>query len=643
MLGLATDAISIPLARLNQASRTYERFRAVWGTMNINGVEVHAPGLPFYFNDTFVIGTAMKRFLLALGISEEEFTAQKIDDDVEVMIFKLNPLYVWDGSTRPGGTPETPDAPYDGVTLEQIRDAINNSMTIGDELVVTVAYGGDTKRYVEQHSIEWTATGTDVVSGPFNSSEVRAVLHSQPWFYFANIRDDGDIDSTVQWQTINQGTNDVPLDRIEGAGVNRVLSNAPVCDVACDKSVWGIFALMEDTQVFEPIGTVYGDRISTVDMGLEGQALRYEYKLKYRFKGCTLTSKIVNELYARYHQVMLANSELGNSKLAQDKANGAIDTKYKKAMVDLKGSNVTNSLYYGGLLRADAASKMKRTDFLAMLAKNLDTDYTIKAADSSEKIMAIVIVIIAVVITVLSYGALSEVGYGMAAAAAGALSAGGLALTLGSMLLANFGGMSAQGLVNRIGTLAEYFGYASMIAGIFAIVQGAWQQASGKLAAEQAAKESAMQASEGVVVSAVEEVSTAQILGQMAIDAVNNVVSSVTGFVDNFVNSATNLGSMQLTDVVSMVRKGIDMASTAMKMYQDKEAKALNAEYEALDAEKRQYEADSSNAMRDPLAVLTYVQDYCSAYDGITALRVSTDNKIGQGTFNAWNAERAAI
>ena len=641
MLGLVTDALSLPLARFNSFSALYQRFDKVWpkttlyesvlqpdGTYEQIPIQVYQGQLTFYQGGQYVYSDRMKKFIQALGMRWDEFTSQSMDSEIERVYFTLPARYKWDGSVRPGGTPELPDTDEDELTKAQIVEAMNAGLKTGDVIEVTVAYGGATHRYIQDHYLGWIATGLEVQSSALNSPVIRDILNSDPWFYFANIRDDGTIDKTVQWQTIKDGENDIPTN---DGGVNRVLSNAPVCDVASTVSEWGIFALMKDTRTFEPIGDIYDERISTVHVSdEEGEALQYSYKQKYKYTEVNEESTIVEELYARWQQVKIAmdsSEPVKATRSVTSSNNVQIDTKAKKTIIGLayqQLANKTNSLYFNGYLRVDAAAKMKRADFANMLSKNLDTGYDVEEADWWEKALAVVIVIVAVVVGFLVGGPVGA-SQGFAAGAAAGLSAAAVTLTLGSMMLANIGGLSSTGLVKKIGNIAEIVGYAAMIAGITAALQGAWNAARDQLVKE-----------------GVKEATTSQVLGKMISMAVDSAVSSVKNAITSAMNPAEKLASMSMTEVMSAINSAVKTVGQALEMYQDKEKRELEAEYAAMEKEKEEYE-NASNILKDPLGVLTTVQAQTSAYDAIDALRIATDNKIGLGTFNKWNAERKFI
>ena len=142
------------------------------------------------------------------------------------------------------------------------------------------------------------------------------------------------------------------------------------------------------------------------------------------------------------------------------------DTIFKRVLQNDLILPGTNSLYYGGYLRVDSANNMKRKHFSEMVFKTLKTDYDVEEAEWWEKALAIVIVIISVF-----------VGFIVTVFTGGNYAAGFLAmqlvLTVGMTVLAQFGGLSAQSLVKKIGAFAQIVGYAAIVAGLFNIYQAA--------------------------------------------------------------------------------------------------------------------------------------------------------------------------
>lgn len=604
------DALSLPLARLNSQSRLYQRFHNVWPKTSINGIEVYAKKLIFWEDGSYVESARMKKFVQALGMTWEQFTKEKMDSDLEEVFFKLKPRYTWDGSTRPGGTPEDPDEDDEAPTKEQIVEAINSKLKTGDEIVVTVSYGGSTHRYLAEHYMGWIPTGYGIEVQPLNSPVIRQILHSEPWFYFANIRDDGDIDQTVPWQTIKNGdVGDMPLD---DHAVSRTLSGAPICDVASTISEWGIFALMGDTRTFEPIGDIFDEVLKPVST-LDGEALEYRYSQKYKFTEVDVESTIVEELYYRYFQIKEAHDSIYN---------GGMDTKAKATIASLVNDTRTNNLYYNGLLRVDAVAKMKRADFAEMLSKNLTTDYNVKEASTFEKVMAVVLVIVVIVIAWYAGGAVAG-GWASLGGAGAGLATASLGLSIVSMIMSTMG-MSAAGLSKRIGMMAEYVGIAAMVVGIWSSLTTAWSKAT---TAANAA-------------SATGTATTTQIAAKMVEQAVQSAVDSVTSAITNAMNS---VGSFSLTDVVGAIFNNIDTLSKGVKAYYAEEQQKLQEEYKELQKEVEEYE-NQSNVFKDPLGAIYYIQNELAVTTELERFdRKYKDSVFGTRTLDKWWAERSSM
>lgn len=119
------------------------------------------------------------------------------------------------------------------------------------------------------------------------------------------------------------------------------------------------------------------------------------------------------------------------------------------------------------------------------------------------------VVVLAIVVTVMSWGT-------GAPAMATALAYGGTILSMGVLALSYFGGLSAQGLAKAIGAFAQIIGYVTIVLGVYAAIQNA-----GKILAEEVAKEAGLNAGTEAFTMFVKE----EMLQQTLLDQITALVT----------------------------------------------------------------------------------------------------------------------
>lgn len=181
-------------------------------------------------------------------------------------------------------------------------------------------------------------------------------------------------------------------------------------------------------------------------------------------------------------------------------------------------------------LNVAAISELKPKEFQKVFTSLVKFDYAVheKKGHWYDAVVSIIIVIVAVVVAVWSYGT----GYGLIAAA-GALSAGALALSGWAMYLAKNGG--SAGAISTTMNMANILGIASMVVGITAIYQ-AWQKAATeemlKKAVEKAVEEGSAEAME-----------TASVAYAGAVQSGSAVAGSTSSLLQQGIGSAAQIAS----------------------------------------------------------------------------------------------------
>jgi len=483
-----------------------------------------------------------------------------------------------------------PTKGLDKPTRDQIANEINNVFEVGDTIEIEVSYGGGLKRYISTHELSWVATGVEVVSDGFNAYEVRSKLLSEPWYYLANSRHKPYKYDNYQAQTYNSGRNNELATEIKRPSNRRI----PVADVALkvdnkdgsDESsrknhsnyLIGLMAFMGDGNEFVPfdygqgvyytnpkvstVNTNYMDRgameeacpdnqVPTHLLNCDGEILEYRFTVKFTYeKKVTASSKVVNEIYDWiqdfYEDTTKIPAEIDsdtNIHNYNDKlVTSTVDTDFKKAMYrlieDTQPSSfyeTTNSLYYGGHLRVDAVSNMKRKDFARLVATKLSTDYSLDQphgwAKLRSKIILVVVIIIAIYVSIQSGGTAAKAGATMIEIAAVALGSAAITLSIGLLI----GGLT--GLMNKtdmkiLGRVSMVVGIAAMVTGIYAAYQKASEQLTEEMAKE-VGQESAKPAFSDVAVQMVKNAFTgpdSNVMGKvkMATDQVTKTLNEDT-------------------------------------------------------------------------------------------------------------------
>jgi hypothetical protein len=640
------DSSVIPRSILNLKIATYKNFDAYWGKhiINVGGKDIRVYNdKRFYYRKGFIVDTVSRKFIKSLGLNWEDFTSQKIDNEVESMWFYLKGGYKWDGAVAYSGFDKVnPTKPALRPAVQNIIDDFNNSFEIGEKVKCTVSYGGDLKRYISDHELLWTTTGVSVEAGSLNKEHIRSVLHSNPWYYFVNSRHLPYIKDSNPFQLYDGGNVSVPLTTYKPSA--RTL---PTVDVYGENNVLSIFALLGDVGVFKPILDDDGD-IKIIDENEttyhtdDGEAIRYTYTIEYEFRGVSRNSQLIKDIdswFSVYNQNIqdIKYKPTDPDKYREEMITSTIDTKFKKVMssmmepdiqyyLDGKGEDelyVYESQEYNGFdrtynppkayLKVDTVAKMKKHDFVDLLGNQLKTDYAVEKASWFERLLAVIIIVIAVVVAVV----ICTTGVGCAASPAliaSALGGATVALTVGSLILSEIGGLSANGLVKVIGKFAQITGILSMVVGIYAAFNAMWQKAAEEVAKE-VGKETA-------------EVTVKEALSQIASSALDSIKSTFTDFANKSV-----------MDVVSSIGDVLKVATKGYDYYLDNEKKKLQREYDELKAEEEAFNEEVLNrdSMSAP-AVYYITHERLSTPDMLQDLAIELELASGgDASYTRWN------
>lgn len=637
---LYRDGLIVPRMHFNRNTAAYETFKKYWSTTTKIGVdgkpiEVYVPYMHFYVNG-FISDTVTKKFVKAIGMSWEELTSQDVDSEIETMSFILRDGFEWDGSHANSDITSTPVGSKDPPDTFIIADMLNSSIPLGEEFTATVSYGGSLKRYINEHELSWIATGTSIESGPLDTDTIREVLHSNPWYYLANSRhiqyDKNSNPFYVYSGNVNTNT----------STSSYVPRNSALCDVATSSSSpYGIFALLGDDLSFTVSRDTAGnaiaseEKVTTNSTVGNNEIVRYVYSYTYVFNGVTPSSPIVKEIYdwiQNYYPDGKGNGiELNpRDKINETKVTATIDTKFKNAILGmysntlLNGSStVEDSLYlydYDWMgeqttyLKVDSCAVMKRSDFVKMLSKSIDTDYTVEDKDWWEDLVMFVLIIIVIVVSYFTAGLAT--GASVSAIAAFA-SYAAIGFTLSGMLLTQTGGLSSAGNVKILGSFATVFGYIAMITGIYSLIQNATK----KLAAQALAD--AVKNSAPVVNASVTDI---------AIQIAKDVFQGITSVFTEGMSASAN-------QVVNATSEVLQIATVPLKYYEDQEKKELDSLQDEYDELQDAYnESILNRSVFYGSTAYTMVEKKLMTPDMITDIdETIKTNVMGTPSYIAWS------
>ncbi len=650
---------------LNRATAMYGRFDRFWQKKTFNGIEVYVEKMNFYTNG-FRIDEVTKRFMKSIGINWTEFINQDIDSEIETMYFYLKPGFRYSGK-RAFDNPVDTLIDYNDPTTEMMSDKFNKQFKVGDIVDVTISYGGSLKRYISEHDLGWVATGDGIQITPLNTKEIQTVLASNPWYYYANSRHIEFTNNNPQFQ-LYDGTNST-------SGIPTAKST-PVCDVSTSIGSLGVTALLDNGSVFQPVLNLDNTiKISNEMIGTDntsgGSVVKYTYTLSFEYVGCSIHSGLLGNLlnwYDAYYEdtdeIPYELTDVENVHAA--KITSQIDTKIKRELFNMRYDPtvsyidpqiVESSLYlkvpsyvnhfddnppeliYTDYLKVDAVRAMHKREFGKLIAKSIDTDYTVESKEWWEVVLFIVIIIVAVVVAIFF-----PPGGAAIAAVGGAGSAGAIALTVatfagtmalvitvGSMILAKAGGLSAGGLVAALGKFVAVLGIVAMVAGIYAAIEGFAREIAARELAKEAAKEFGTEAAVDISASAINAKLATMSVMEIAKAALEQAASAVT-------SALSNVGSVTVTEVANIAMETGKYLMKAYEFYQDQEKGELDKELQGKKDELETLQEEEGVAYTFEPGTFMMHHETLSSPDKLQELAMDIDSRIGRDkTYNRFD------
>lgn len=228
-------------------------------------------------------------------------------------------------------------------------------------------------------------------------------------------------------------------------------------------------------------------------------------------------------------------------------------------------SGLTNILWYKGFIRVSTAKTLKKHDYAKLIYGSVDLDYKKKETSGWKKLLGPIIIVIAIVITVFTWGAASPL---VTVATAATLTT--VALTAAQMVLAKTGDYDGA---SRMGRWIKITGIVSLVAGIGAMVQNLV-----RAAASEAIKQGAGQVASQAVSSA-----TSITVDNMVVQLSEISMQNYIGGVGNMLSSSVS--SMTWFDKLSLAGKAVGPLMDYREKNKMKELTSLSEDVKAQQSE----------------------------------------------------------
>ena len=203
-----------------------------------------------------------------------------------------------------------------------------------------------------------------------------------------------------------------------------------------------------------------------------------------------------------------------------------------------RSSGKTNILWYNGHIRLSTAKELKKHDYAKLIYGSIALDFTKKKVSGWKKWLGPLIIIVAVVITVFTWGAASPL---VTIATAATLTT--VALTVAQMVLAKTGDFAGAEYMGRWIKITQI---VSLVAGIAALVQNLV-----RAAATQAVSQGAGTAVSSGAVSTMGSVAVEGTVVQLSEITFQNVVDGAISMVTDSVSSMTWFDALSAASKVS--------------------------------------------------------------------------------------------
>ena len=598
------DALGPAVANSNQRLATWRRFKAAWPHTK----SLYNERLYYYDNGTVLDTVEFRRFLNIIGMRYEDLENQDYDE-IERCWFYLKP-------------PTLKDAIF--TTDEMISHMNTDHVRAGDVCKIHFQYGGELHILAND---KYEVTNTLDPSGIVNYEQLMAMTPIQ-------IRDAIMLDAGkyVMSQMPRQllDSRDTYM-YVEGDEYSRSVSSSSISETYRKKSISHLYEkpvcqITSDTKY--GWYAIFDTGSFTFDTELIGEPKSLPYGEGY---GLEWTVTYIAKKDIEATDPCMTNFEpMFNERSELPKVNGSLPFKITEA--DFRESNEATDpiVWPAGRLSVPGSDNMKRIDFVDMLATCIDSDYEVEDPSFWEKIVAVVIIVAAVVVSILSCGSLAGVAWPAAMAAISfGFAMGAIVLGVGSALLGYFGGPSANSLVKMIGGIAQYVGLISTVLGITAFV-GNYVKSFSSKAILKAAKKEAKAAVKSAGGKEAGKVASKKILEEATVLAGSDFYTRATTVMFDSAYSGISFAGNSIAETGKKLSTWLDGAFTIYKNYDQNygETADIIQENEELADELAKLNEENANSKIMVMGQEVYAYSLGS-YDAIAEVNIGIDKQGG--------------
>jgi len=416
------DRLQISIYKYNSLSALHARFKKVWETKTVDGIECYKGSLVWWDGSRVRDDYKFNRFTNALGVEKSQL-AENIDegrdyDEVEQIWFSL--VQKSDESQV--------------LEREDILEFIDE-IPKNQSFRITLSTFDD--RYI-------TKSGLTAVLSPEGKIALENDMFIDHYFQYAN------------W--FRRTASSLPLDP-DAPVFNSVTSNSSLND---DPYKFAMllpkFYDYSVVQVYvKPVITKSGPKFTTI------MVLNVKKKTPDDFE--VKDMEPLYKYYEAYRNKFVRNHETTEVKYSTLEASTFSIEMTKLIEEDYPPTD--DSLWYKRLLRVDASNKMKKKDFAKLLQFNMDSGYRIKDTEWWEYVVGAILVILTIIIFFLTWGTTS--GF-LLSGWSWVIMTLSVTVAVGSYVLATEGGKSATHVVTVVGDVSMWVGVATAIVGIYSMI-----------------------------------------------------------------------------------------------------------------------------------------------------------------------------
>ena len=530
---IVRDTLGPAAGLSNQRLALWRRFKAAWP----HDAATYGPYLVYYHNGALIDTHDFRRFINIIGVKYADLEEQDYEE-IEYAYFKLTPPPL---VGREFTTLEMFDAmgtlaiKKDDVceVIFRYGGALNIIPDDSYTVVNTVKHPDTTIEYVEENAMTPQQIQDEVMSDPgmyVVSNKPIQVSGTRNQYMYS---EDGEYDRREAFG---------PSSGIPKPKTQTNMYTVPAVQIKSQLR-YGWYGLFDDN--FDNF------MIDNITPPIE---VKYKEGYGYEWKVTYIATKDIldtDPCMVDFHGVFNENIDL-------PKTNGSVP--FLVTDEDFRNEFELDDpeMWPAGMLSVPNSDAMKRSEFCEVISMCLTTDYSPMPASKEEKIFALVVVIIAIVVTIFSMGSLAGLAWPAALAAISfAFAMGAVVLGVGAALLGYFGGASAMKLVKMIGNASQFVGLIATVLGIMSFVGKFVTRMSKQYIMQAATKEAAEQTAKAATKEA----------GQAAAEKVMKEAMQLAD--QNFINRAVNVAFDGITSKLSLAGDSLGQVAEKLTTWAD--------------------------------------------------------------------------